>query len=106
MSQQPYGMTEDTRVALEAIAAGYGFTLDRLRAKGKFGRLCAARYECYRFLHQHRKWSTPQIGKLFNRDHTTVCAALDYQGTASKKRARCLARYHSLKAADGARRSA
>jgi chromosomal replication initiation ATPase DnaA len=88
MSQALYGMNEETRQHLTAIARKHGVTLEALRAKGKFKVLCDARRECYTYLHQERGWSTPQIGGFFNRDHTTVCWWLDNQGSLERKRER------------------
>jgi len=81
-------MNDDTRKALEAIAAKHGLTLDSIRGKGKFRAQVTARVECYKYLWNERAWSTPQIGKLFNRHHTTVVFAIDNKGTSDAKRAR------------------
>lgn len=82
-------MNLETRHELEAIAARHGFTLAALQSKGRFRKQCVARQECYEFLWMKRGWSTPQIGRLFNRDHSTIVWFLDNQGTLERKRARC-----------------
>lgn len=61
--------------ACKAIAEKHGFTLEQLQSNGKFARQVAARWECYRKL-RDMGWTTPQIGRLFNRDHSTVVWAL------------------------------
>lgn len=80
-------MMPETRAALEAIAAEHGLTLDQLISPNKFRRYVAARRECYRYLHEVRGWSTPQIGKLFRRNHSTIVVALDSHGRAEERRA-------------------
>lgn len=86
------------RNALDEIAARHGFTFAALRihnrTKGRF----EARLECYEYL-AAEGWSTPQIGDLFNRDHSTVCYALDRQGQRERK----MERMRALKAKGAAR---
>ncbi len=101
MSKWDRGMTPETRAALNAIAKRHGFTLERLQAPGRFKALCIARADCYRYLAE-KDWSTPAIGGLFNRDHTTVLWWLDPQRTEAK-RERCKARYHAKIKAVGER---
>lgn len=105
MSQASYGMNEETRRGLNAIARKHGVDLEALRGKGKFRILCDARRECYTYLWHERGWSTPQIGGYFNRDHTTICWWLDNQGTLEAKRERCRRRAQTEKLL-GARRVA
>lgn len=69
------GARVDFRTALEEIAERHGFTLEILQGKGRFAKQVAARVECYRLL-VGRGWSTPRIGRFFNRDHSTVVWAL------------------------------
>lgn len=37
---------------------------------------CKARYQAMREIRDELAWSTPKIGKFFDRDHTTVCYGL------------------------------
>lgn len=103
-------MNADTRKELESIARRHDTRLVELFSKLTFRKLCEARRECYRFLHRERGWSTTQIGRLFNRDHSTIVWALDNRGTVEAKKARRKERYRRIKAAGerplGARRAA
>lgn len=77
MSQSLYGLSPETRAELEAIAGEYGHTLEILqRVKCNFKTVSAARRQCYAYLRYVREWSTPQIGALFNRDHSTIVVAM------------------------------
>jgi len=60
---------------LEEIARKHRLTLTELRSPRRFKPHAEARRECYLYL-QARDWSTTRIGKLFNRDHTTIVVAL------------------------------
>lgn len=66
----------DWEIELERIAQKHGVPLSALRGKGKLRILADARRECYRYLRDVRGWSLPQIGKSFNRDHSTIFHAL------------------------------
>jgi hypothetical protein len=105
MSQGEYGLSEEARRGLEAIARKHGFTLKKLTEPGKFKSLCAARKECYRYLWDERGWSTTQIARLFNRDHTTVVWFLNNKGQRAARLERGRQRYALIKAA-GERRTA
>jgi len=75
VSQKDRELTADERKALGEIAVLHGFYLEQLFGKGRFAKHVEARRECFRYLNQNG-WSTPEIGALFNRDHTTVAYAL------------------------------
>ncbi len=61
--------------AIKAAAAKHGISVDEMRGKQRFAKCCAARYDAYRAL-DALGWTSGQIGKFFNRDHTTVLHVL------------------------------
>lgn len=63
------------RVIQARAAARYGITIDELLGPGREQHVAAARKEA---MQDSRRLglSYPVIGKLFNRDHTTVMAAV------------------------------
>lgn len=75
MSQMYRALSTRWREALHAIADRHGLPFEELQGKQRFKPHVEARRECYRYL-QAEGWSTPEIGGLFNRDHTTVVIAL------------------------------
>lgn len=66
----------DWEIELELIAQQHSVPLSALRANGRSKLLVAARKDCYRYLRDQRGWSLPQIGKYFNRDHSTIIHSL------------------------------
>lgn len=76
---------------LTAIARAHGLTVPQMKSKSRFREFVAARREAYRYLHEEEGWSTPQIGRYFGRDHSTVLWAIDHSGrverTKDEKRA-------------------
>lgn len=84
---------------LDAVAEKHGFTLESLRLPHRTTRAVEARADCYRYL-RTQGWSTPEIGALFNRDHTTVVWALDETGRRNEKLARYDQRYCERKIAE------
>lgn len=68
-------------IAIE-VAARYGLPLGELTGPARHKSVCAARFEAMHLIYQERwpngrrVYSLPQIGKFFNRDHTTVLNAL------------------------------
>lgn len=59
----------------DRIAAEHNVTIDELLSDRRMRHFCAARAELWRTLYD-RGWSYPAIGSLFNRDHTSIIAAL------------------------------
>lgn len=64
------------------VAERHGLSPDELRSDRRFRRLAEARWEAWsimydqRWTHGGRRWSTPQIGAYFRRDHSTVVHGL------------------------------
>lgn len=79
-----------TRANLDAIANGYGLTLDALkehrgpRSEGERRRV-EARRACYLYLRE-KGWSFPRIAALFDRDHSAVIYAIRPKRSAARKR--------------------
>lgn len=57
------------------IAYKYGLTVDDMIGKRKHKMLMNARRECVAML-RAKGLSTPQIGKIMNRDHSTIVHSL------------------------------
>lgn len=88
------GMATETRRELNVIAQAYGYaTWEQARDMGRVHHACLCRADCYRYLANVRKWSTPKIGKLFGRDHTTVLWWLDRCGSKPSRKRLARLRY-------------
>ena len=72
-------------LALIRIAQRHGCTIEELRGPNRARRLVNARREVAIELHDKHQLSTPVIGRLLHRDHTTV---LNYLGVLSPRRPR------------------
>lgn len=79
---------EEWKIELEKIAARHGITFEEMRSKRRFAKHVEARREAFCYLRFDRGWSTTQIGKYFNRDHSTVMFATNPQ-TEEQRLARC-----------------
>lgn len=66
------------RIAWE-ITNEFGLTLAELRGRGRSGFLCNARFEAFARC-RALGYSTPEIGRFFNRDHTSVMYGLRKKG--------------------------
>jgi len=84
---EPFSTRFEWQLGIDAICAAHGVTLAQLQGVGRIRTLCDARGECYVFL-RDRGWSTPKIGELFSRDHSTIMAALQSGATREKRLAR------------------
>lgn len=93
MSQLRRPLSERWRHDLEALAHLHGFTLERLqRRDGRFAPMIEARRACFAYLRE-QGWSYPQIGALFNRDHTTILYALQPDQRKADKNRRTMQAY-------------
>lgn len=63
------------RIARE-VAEEYGVTVENLRGPVKTNMLVEARWEAFSRIRAVGRFSLPQIGAFFNRDHTTVLHGL------------------------------
>ncbi len=61
---------------IEAVSTLSGFTVDRLVGPSREAPLAWERHVAMWLIRQHTGLSFPQIGRLFNRDHSTVVHAV------------------------------
>ena len=52
-----------------------GVPVEALVSRARHKHVSAARHEIMYWIRMKMKWSFPAIGKLFNRDHTTIMSA-------------------------------
>lgn len=71
----PRAMSDQTRASIRAVLDAYGATWFDLIRRDRARRYRSARRALYWLLHC-RNWSLPRIGRLCNRDHTTILYAL------------------------------
>lgn len=64
------------REIISKVAKAYGLSVEALTGPSRKRAVVEARWEAMRRLKAETKLSSPQIGALFNRDHTTVLHAL------------------------------
>ena len=55
-----------------AICKPYGVRLSELPGSSREAHIVSARHESMKFFRVRFKWSFPAIGRLFDKDHTTV----------------------------------
>lgn len=75
MSKLHRTLSERWKRDLESIAHLHGMTFQDTLRKERFRVFVAARRDCYAYLRE-QGWSFPEIGALYNRDHTTIMFAL------------------------------
>lgn len=65
------------KALISLVALKHGFTPQELMARSRRADLVRARQEAMRLIYSHcQPVSTPQIGRLFGRDHSTVLHAI------------------------------
>ena len=71
------GMTprQSNMLQIEAIAKEHCFTVEDILGPRKFKHLVAVRRKCIVMLRE-KGYSTTEIGRIMNRDHSTICHAL------------------------------
>lgn len=60
---------------IEAIAKEHCFTLEDILGPRKFKPLVTVRRKCVVMLRE-KGYSTTEIGRIMNRDHSTICTSL------------------------------
>lgn len=72
---------EKNHAFIDAIAQNHGYTAEDILGKARHKRLVAVRRICILML-RTQGYSTTEIGRIMNRDHSTICHALNKeQGT-------------------------
>lgn len=61
---------------IEHLAEGYGYTVEDMLGKSRFKRVVAVRRLCVLMLRE-KGYSTTEIGRIMNRDHSTIVHALN-----------------------------
>ncbi len=80
---------QDVVAALVAEFGSHrGVGLDEVLSKGKSKVVFEVRARCMRAARERFGWSYPEIGKAFNRDHTTVMSAIKAGMRSSKNEGR------------------
>ena len=67
---------ETMRDIIERVAGEYGFDYQDMIGREVFSRVIRARQDAMHECWRTRRWSLPQIGRAFNRNHTTVLNGL------------------------------
>jgi len=74
---------EKNLAEIDAIAELYGYTLEDILGKSKLKELVAVRRKCIVWL-RGKGYSTTEIGRIMNRDHTTIVHALQKVAAAAE----------------------
>lgn len=62
---------------LRAVAKHYGLTVANIVGPRRYGEMTFARWiAVYLIRHFHPRKSTPEIGRMFNRDHTSIISGM------------------------------
>jgi chromosomal replication initiation ATPase DnaA len=67
---------ETMRDIIERVAEEYGFDYEDMIGRDRSMRIAHVRQDAMHECWRTRRWSLPQIGRAFNRHHTTVLWAL------------------------------
>lgn len=71
-AQPPVGLSAGMREILADVAAHRGFTVEELRGSSRRWPLVHARWAAMYLMYETGRWTLPQIGGFFRKDHTTV----------------------------------
>jgi len=66
------GIYEDAK----KVVARHGAALEDVFTTSRLKHISAARMELMMFIRETFQWSYPALGELFDRDHTTIIAAI------------------------------
>ena len=67
---------ERTHAEIDAIAQEHGYTVEDILGPSRLKRLVAVRRLCI-LMFRDRGFSTTEIGRIMNRDHSTIVHALN-----------------------------
>ncbi len=68
---------------IDAIAELYGYTAEDILGKSKLKKLVEVRRKCVVWM-RGKGYSTTEIGRIMNRDHTTIVHALQKVAAAAE----------------------
>ena len=74
---------EKNLAEIDAIAELYGYTLEDILGKSKLKALVAVRRKCVVWL-RGKGYSTTEIGRIMNRDHSTIVHSLQKVAAAAE----------------------
>jgi len=74
---------EKNLAEIDAIAELYGYTLEDILGKSKLKELVAVRRKCIVWL-RGKGYSTTEIGRIMQRDHSTIVHALQKVAAAAE----------------------
>ena len=72
---EPVKVTQDK--IFNAVARKYGVTVEDIRGKRRTREIAQARHVCIYIMRTVTDLSLPSIGRVFNRDHTTILSSVD-----------------------------
>lgn len=72
---EPVKVTQDK--IFHAVARKYGVTIEDIRGKRRTREIAQARHVCIYIMRTVTDMSLPSIGRVFNRDHTTILSSVD-----------------------------
>jgi hypothetical protein len=68
----------NAKFILRLVALRHGINVEAISGRSRFRSIVAARHEAIGLVYTHcRRLSLPEIGRLFNRDHTTILHAIE-----------------------------
>lgn len=73
--EEPIKVTQDK--IFNAVAHKYGVTIDDIRGKRRTREIAQARHVCIYIMRTVTDLSLPSLGRIFNRDHTTILSSID-----------------------------
>lgn len=80
-SEPPTGSKTPARDIISRVAAAHGYTLAQIIGPRLEKKLVHARFDAVKAVAEGRPdMSLPQIGRVFNRDHTSILHALNKRG--------------------------
>lgn len=75
IAAEPIYMTSDR--ILGEVSSRFGVTVDELKGKSRVAKIALARHVAVYIIKKLTDQSLPAIGRIFNRNHTTVIASID-----------------------------
>lgn len=77
-------MNTHAKRILEIVAETSGFPVEEITGKRRTAALVKARHQAMRQIRAETNLSTSEIGRLFNRDHSTVIYACNHKAQTNE----------------------